>query len=150
MEVRLWSKQALEDVLKAREAALLDIGSSIIAETPIDTGLCRGNWQSSLGTPKEDELPLRPSVGAVAELADTVASMKGDETFVMRNNLVYATALEFGHSKQAPAGMVRKNVERWQSAVDKAAKNKRLATVSNLTSVWGKAGWSTPSARGRE
>lgn len=127
LTVEMWCKDAAEGLRQVRQDALLDIGSSIIAETPIDTVLCRGNWQTSLGSPKTDELPLRPSIAALAELTEAVASMQGDETFIMRNNKVYATSLEFGHSKQAPVGMVRKNVERWQNATEAAALKARTA-----------------------
>jgi hypothetical protein len=122
MEIKLWCKHTAEGLDQSRADALLDIGSGIIGDTPIDTGWCRGNWQSSLNVRKETQLPIRPSIAAVAELAETVGSMKGDETFILRNNLVYATALEFGHSGQAPNGMVRKNVQRWGGVVQKAAR----------------------------
>lgn len=121
LELKLWADQAVEGLNKTREAALLDIGSSIIADTPIDTGLARGNWQASLGDVKTGALERRPALAALAELTNTVASMKGDETFCLVNNLPYATPLEFGHSGQAPAGMVRRHVQRWQLAVSKAA-----------------------------
>jgi hypothetical protein len=125
MEVKLWCKHAAEGLDQARADALIDVCTGIIADTPIDTGLARGNWQSSLGEAKTDKVLLIPTMVAINEVISVVKSMKGDETFVLRNNLPYATRLEFGWSKQAPVGMVRKNVQRWNSAVGKAAARAR-------------------------
>lgn len=128
MTVKIWTQHAAEGLRQVRQDALVDICSSIIAETPKKTGLARGNWQFSLESPKTEAIPLRPSMSALAELLTVLASMKGDETFIARNNLSYATRLEFGWSQQAPAGMVRKNVMRWQNAVEAAALKARFST----------------------
>jgi len=120
VEVNLWSVHALEGLRGQRAAGILELCSTIIAETPIKTGLARGNWQSSLGSPKTDVIDRRPSIAAVEELAEIVGAMKEDETFYFTDCVPYATALEFGHSQQAPAGMVRKNIQRWPNVVYKA------------------------------
>lgn len=121
LEVKMWCQQAAEGLNEARAAALLDIGTSIINDTPVKTGLAKGNWQSSVNEPKTERLSIRPASDAIAELVAVLAQLKDDETFIMRNNLPYATPLEFGHSQQAPAGMVRANVKRWNAAVERAA-----------------------------
>lgn len=127
LEVKMWTARAAAGLREARKEALLDIGTAIIAETPVKTGACMSNWQSSIGEAKEGKLPIRPLSAPIAELKETLEKLDGDQTFVMRNNLPYATRLEFGWSAQAPEGMVRRNVERWQGALDRAATKERVA-----------------------
>jgi hypothetical protein len=42
------------------------------------------------------------------------------------NNLPYAVPLEYGHSKQAPGGMVRITLARFQQIVDEAIRNNQV------------------------
>ena len=49
----------------------------------------------------------------------------GQVAFIV-NNLPYAIPLEYGHSTQAPNGMVRITVERFQQIVDAAARNNQV------------------------
>ncbi|MNT90915.1 hypothetical protein D3C72_2319290 [compost metagenome] len=42
------------------------------------------------------------------------------------NNLPYAIPLEFGHSNQAPNGMVRVTIARFQQIVEQAIRNNQV------------------------
>jgi hypothetical protein len=42
------------------------------------------------------------------------------------NNLPYGIALEYGHSKQAPSGMIRVTLARFQQIVDEAIRNNQV------------------------
>jgi len=103
---------------------LFALSSRIIKESPVDTGRFRGNWQASVNTPKKGKLQRKDKSGAASinELSSVVMSFDMGQTFYLTNNLPYARRLEYGYSKQAPSGMLRINVMRVQSELEKARK----------------------------
>lgn len=107
-------------------AIALELFSSVIKDTPVDTGRARGNWQTSIGTPKESEIDRDGSGPALAEAARETSRFGMGKVIYLANGLPYIYRLEYlGWSKQSPEGMVRKNVARIQSIVRKAvAENK--------------------------
>lgn len=91
-------------------------------------GRFRGNWQFSIGTPTEGTLDQVDPAGGVtlAKLRLQVQALTAGETAYIVNNLPYAVPLEYGHSKQAPGGMVRVTLARFQQIVDEATRNNRV------------------------
>jgi nitroimidazol reductase NimA-like FMN-containing flavoprotein (pyridoxamine 5'-phosphate oxidase superfamily) len=55
-----------------------------------------------------------------------VQSLTIGQTAYLVNNLPYAVPLEYGHSKQAPGGMVRITLARFQQVVDEAIRNNQV------------------------
>jgi len=118
---------------------VFDLGKEIILTSPVGNtklwktkyppkgyvgGRFRGNWQFAPDSPPSGETgAVDPSGQAtLTTLQATVDSgMKFGITGYLANNVPYATSLEFGHSTQAPNGMVRIAVLRWQAFVDSAA-----------------------------
>lgn len=102
----------------------LDLFSDIVIATPVDTGRARGNWYVSLGASiiKKPDESKKDKTGA-----STIAQITNDlQSYTLRvtdiyftNNLPYATALENGHSKQAPHGMVNMALQNFQSYVQR-------------------------------
>ena len=72
-------------------------------------GRFRGNWQFSIDSPATEELDrIDPSGSeAIAALLTQVQALTIGQTAYIVNNLPYAVPLEYGHSTQAPKGMVR-------------------------------------------
>lgn len=99
----------------------LEVLSGITLGTPVDTGRARGNWQTTVGAPAEGDLDREDKTGALAIGAGAVtvnAWKPSDESSLfIANNLPYIEALENGHSKQAPAGMVGVTLARFQDIV---------------------------------
>lgn len=91
-------------------------------------GRFRGNWQLSIGAPAEGTLDQVDPAGSVtlAKLRLQVQALTVGETAYIVNNLPYAVPLEYGHSKQAPGGMVRVTLARFQQIVDEATRNNRV------------------------
>lgn len=91
-------------------------------------GRFRGNWQFSIETPVQGTLDQPDPAGNVtlAKLKLQVEQMTAGQVAFIVNNLPYAIPLEYGHSTQAPSGMVRITVERFQQIVDAAARNNQL------------------------
>ena len=101
----------------------IDVTSDLVKATPVDTGMARSNWffgyGRNLSTGTDASKNGSPSIQRSQEFAST---LKGGGEFFITNNLPYIMRLEFGYSTQAPAGMARKTVNRWQIIVNKIAR----------------------------
>lgn len=97
--------------------------SAVIKASPVDTGRFRMNWQASGGLPASGELPGLDKEGntAVARAKDFIDKSVYWEDFTLTNNLPYAERLEYGWSNQAPQGMVRVNVARFNTLLEEEA-----------------------------
>jgi hypothetical protein len=93
-------------------AVTIGVFSSVIKMTPVDTGRAKGNWQCTIGTPASGENQLADSEGAMIA---TVPNEAGSKVY-LTNNLPYIQRLEYGHSTQAPSGMVRTSIDRFSEA----------------------------------
>ncbi|AZC17581.1 hypothetical protein [Pseudomonas sp. CMR5c] len=91
-------------------------------------GRFRGNWQFSIDTPAEGVLDQIDPSGNVtlAKLKLQVEQLTIGQTAYIVNNLPYAVPLEYGHSQQAPGGMVRITLARFQQIVDEAIRNNQV------------------------
>lgn len=108
-----------------RRAVILSLFKSVILDTPVDTGRLRGNWQTSVGEPKTDSVDVAGKASGTVAIAAILPNLGGLwDTVYLSNNLPYAFGIEFeGKSKQkAPRGMVRRNVLRINTLIDKSAK----------------------------
>jgi len=108
---------------KQVRGTLFGLSSRIIKESPVDTGRFRGNWQASIGSPVLSTTSRldRTGAGSINDAAVTVQGLKLGQTFYLTNNLPYARRLEYGsHSKQAPNGFLRINLQRVQLEINKA------------------------------
>lgn len=97
--------------------------SAIIMASPVDTGRFRMNWQATVDNPATGVLIGDDPSGsrAIGRISQFVASSAKWDEFRLTNNLPYAERLEFGWSQQAPSGMVRVTVSRFQRLIDEAA-----------------------------
>lgn len=87
----------------------------IIDRTPIDTGRARAAWNCGFsagsdvpaaGEYRGDALSLaNEAVENIGGITGGAAKLSGDTIYIY-NNVEYIEALEAGHSRQAPAGMV--------------------------------------------
>ncbi|ONN71729.1 HK97 gp10 family phage protein [Pseudomonas oryzihabitans] len=119
------AKGAIDDVMRE---IIIEIGGSVIRMSPVDTGRFRGNWQFSIGAASTGELDRLDKNGsaATAEMVNGAIQFKAGETAYIVNNLPYAIPLEYGHSDQAPGGMVRITLERFQRIVLEAVRNHQV------------------------
>lgn len=126
-DMERFAKKAEEAAGKIVRTATLDMFVGVVRDTPVDTGRARGNWQLTINEPAQGELD-REDKGGNAAIADIVAKTPegyGQET-MLTNNLPYIEGLEYGRSKQAPNGMVRRNLARVAIIVRKAAAKFRV------------------------
>lgn len=88
-------------------------------------GRFRGNWQFSIDSAATEELDRIDPSGSetIAALLSQVQALTIGQTAYIVNNLPYAVPLEYGHSTQAPSGMVRVTLANFQRIVDEAIRN---------------------------
>lgn len=103
-------------------------GMDIAAPAGYVGGRFRGNWQFSIDLPATGELDRidRSGDDTIAQLKAQVEALTIGQTAYIVNNLPYAVPLEYGHSTQAPAGMVRVTLTNFQAIVDQAIRNNQV------------------------
>ena len=91
--------------------------SAVVDDIPVDTGALRGGWQiGKTGQPMISDTPLDPTGAAtkallIRKIRYLPIHMDWDIWF--GNGKPYASVIEYeGHSKQAPNGMLRRNIAR--------------------------------------
>lgn len=103
-------------------------GMDIVAPAGYVGGRFRGNWMFSIGTPDNATTEEVDPSGAksTARISAGTIEFKAGDTCYITNSLGYAIPLEFGHSTQAPGGMVRVTVARFQQIVLEAIRNNQV------------------------
>lgn len=97
-------------------AEALIVGNKYSPGTPVDTGFARNSW--AVGLNAEPDFPQAPapptdtkgepvSVSSPETTHAVIAEATAQDLVFIESNCVYMEALEFGHSGQAPQGMVR-------------------------------------------
>ena len=106
--------------VKIRKATI-ELFSSVVKGTPVDTGRARGNWQCTIGSPANNQVEAtdKSGAGVITDVVSTVPAKSGAVVW-LTNNVPYIQKLEYGSSKQAPAGMVRINIQRFASILRSA------------------------------
>lgn len=101
------------------------VGGKYAPGTPVDTNFARSSWWVSIGEmgeghqPADNPLKLPPA--GPADTSKVASAKAGDNVWIMTNT-VYMIALEYGHSTQAPQGMVRLTLNAGQELVDDIAR----------------------------
>lgn len=101
----------------------LDLFRRVIMKSPVDTGRFKGNWQVAIGSIPAGVLAIDDKSGTatISKMTAAVLGLKAGQVIYLVNNLSYARPLEYGHSKQAPAGVVRTTLQEFPQVVSKAA-----------------------------
>ena len=106
--------------------ATIELFSSVVKGTPVDTGRARGNWQCTIGNAATDQVEHtdKSGAGAISDIVATVPQKSGSVVW-LANNVPYIRKLEYspvgkGGSSQAPSGMVRINIQRFASFLREA------------------------------
>lgn len=111
-DLAAFAKKLEVDVTLVRKKVTFDVFERIVSRTPVSTGRARMSWNVT------DELPdLQPEPEVASDPESAKAFALGKlarlqftqpySTNYIANGLPYIMRLEHGHSKQAPAGMVR-------------------------------------------
>lgn len=101
----------------------LDLFKRVIMKSPVKEGRFKGNWQCAIGSVPDGVLAVDDKAGTatISKMTAAVAGLHAGQIIYLVNNLAYARRLEYGHSQQAPAGVVRITVAEYRGVVEKAA-----------------------------
>ena len=124
LDVSKFVEKAKKNPEKVMRQVSIKLFSAIIKATPVDTGRARNNWFASGSAPSSGTTDATDKSGNIAIGNATSFVLKATDwhEFTLTNNLPYAQRLEYGHwSKQAPQGMVRINVSRFQQLINEEA-----------------------------
>lgn len=88
---------------------MLEFAKRVVLRTPVKTGRARANWQAAEGSPDRTVTQQTDKAGTITftRAAAMFRQVGIDRKLYFTNSLPYILPLEFGHSKQAPGGMVR-------------------------------------------
>ena len=111
-DIDAWIKAAQSYVEESTEIFIKEVHTALVMGSPVDTGRFRANWQITFNTIPNHALNRYDKQGnhtieQEQAKVDGMFRRGGAITSVhFSNMLIYANALEYGHSKQAPAGVV--------------------------------------------
>lgn len=124
LDIERFIKKAKRNAEEVMRKTTIKLFSAVIMASPVDTGRFRANWMTSganpaTGTTESTDPTAARTVGAM----ESYISLASDwDAFSLANNLPYAERLEYdGWSSQAPAGMVRVNVRRFNYLLEREA-----------------------------
>lgn len=106
----------------------LNDGMDLVAGKGYVGGRFRANWHISLDVVENVTFDETDANGAetIASLIAGLSDFKPGQMAYIINNLPYAIPLEYGHSTQAPNGMVRVTLARFQQIVAAAAQHNKV------------------------
>lgn len=124
LQLQRFIEKAGDNVDQVVRKSALQVAQSVILKSPVDTGRFRANWNVAFG--RVDSLTTPSTDKSGAKTTDRIRiQLNGWEVesgdIFLTNSLPYAIPLEYGHSAQAPAGMVRVTVAEWNGFVAQAA-----------------------------
>ena len=109
-----------KQISTALKKTAIKIWGEIIKMTPVDQGRARGNWFIGLA-PNAKVGRANKNKGANYVTKAIPKDVLAQKVYLY-NNLPYIVTLEYGHSKQAPKGMVRRGLLKWGSTLRKEFK----------------------------
>ena len=120
-DIEKFSKEIGATVDEASRAIKIELFSSIILDTRVDTGLLRGNWQTTVGSPNYSTIERKgdKDIDAAIVINEVVNTVQGDTVDYMTNNLPYAEVWE------EEDGMVAKNMVRIPRIIKEVVKESK-------------------------
>ena len=106
------SREIMEAVTLRQRWIIFELAKAIVMDSPVDKGTFRGNWRFSFNHDQQQLNRQDPSGATVlAELQAFIDNYNGGSMWLL-NGMRYGLPLEYGHSRRAPQGMVRRNIAR--------------------------------------
>lgn len=116
LDIERFAKKRKITLEEAARSIKLDLFSSVIISTRVDTGRLRGNWQTTTGMPKLTTIDRLDPAGTEA-IKEVINTVQGDTVDYMTNNLPYAEAWE------EQDAMVEKNMARINRIVKESVRS---------------------------
>ena len=139
LSMEKFAEKTLDKLEVGFKKVAFGLSEDIIMATPVDSGRARGNWFPEINSfSNQEDLKADDKKGskAISKTKAKVRALKLGQTFTLTNNLPYIVRLEYGlyplnsksgktisgFSKQAPQGMVRINLIKWQQHINNGFK----------------------------
>jgi hypothetical protein len=123
LDIQAYVAKAKKNPETVMRSVSLKLFSAIIKGSPVKSGRFRMNWQTTGVTPATGLIAGVDPTGnkAVNSAATYITNSPNWYQFTLTNNLPYAERLEYGWSKQAPTGIVRVNISRFNTLLNEEA-----------------------------
>lgn len=121
--IEAWCERAKKRMDRTARYLLVDMLTAVVTRTPVKRGWARGNWRIEINAMPIGVLATLDPSGtiAISEGTAKIMGMKAGDVVYIGNNAPHIRALEYGHSAQAPAGMVRITVAEFRQRLMSAA-----------------------------
>ena len=135
LDVKAFCDKAKKNPETVMRQVSIKLFSAIIKGTPVLDGELRMNWQASGASPATGVVPGLDKTGskAIGDMTSFILGAGAWQEFTLTNNKDYAPVVEYGlypgngpntvggFSKQAPSGMVRVNITRFNALLEQEA-----------------------------
>lgn len=139
LDLKRFAEKAGDNARQVVRKVSMDLLTNVVLRTPVGNpslwkgkapagyvgGRLRNNWNVSLGSAdySTGNAPDKSGRGALGQGANVIANADGSLDLFIVNALPYVREIEYqGHSKQAPAGMVRITVTQWRDFIAQAVR----------------------------
>lgn len=119
-------QQFADETMERADSIFRDVVMSmagvIVRLSPVDTGNFKGAWRLSIDgyDTTVPETPDKQGGEVLARMLAEVGNLTFGQAAYLQNNLPYAVPLEFGHSTQAPSGIIRIAQAQFQQLLQQA------------------------------
>lgn len=128
LDLSKFADDAIENSEEIIRGTAIKLFNAIIMDTPVDTGRARGNWFATGKKPSTQITEKQDKSGdqAASRMTVKIQSLSDVDIIQLTNNLPYIKALENGHSQQAPVGMAKVNITRFEKLLAEEARRRKL------------------------
>ncbi len=119
-QLKRFKEMQQQEATKKWRAAMLEVMTATIMDTPVLDGYLRGGWAAYIGTAGLGGLaPDKSGSIAMKQVASAVSRAVLGEDVWFVNRYPYAYDIEYnGHSQKAPEGLLRRNLARWNLLIE--------------------------------
>jgi hypothetical protein len=123
-QLQQFADETMEKADSIFRDVVMSMAGVIVRLSPVDTGNFKGAWRLSIDgyDTTVPETPDKQGGEVLARMLAEVGNLTFGQAAYLQNNLPYAVPLEFGHSTQAPAGIVRIAQAQFQQLVQQAVR----------------------------
>lgn len=112
-------KALISNLEKAMPRILTMIGMTVHTEAKENTPVDTGRLKASISYVVENKKPQGWENHPQSQSADHDVDGEGDGSVVIGTNVVYAKSIEYGHSKRAPSGYLKKALDATEPLLNK-------------------------------
>lgn len=101
--------------------------AEVVSLTPVDTGFASSKWKFTINKRPSSSVIKHPNMGSYsAASTPAFSTLGGNDTLYIYNNASNISALEKGHSSQAPANFFNSSQRRAKRRLENAFRSLRV------------------------